>query len=228
MSISSLMQVLQLGDSTLPVGAFSFSNGLESAIQLGLVTDVDSLRDFVLTVTQLTAGVDGIALLEAHRATLTGEMPRILLADAALFQRKLNEEMRTMSVRMGKKLAEMGNRVFDAPTLRDWLAAIKDGNAPGNYAVGQGVLFADLGLAETEAFAVHQYGTAATILGAALRLMRVDHLDTQTILSQVNALAEDDYQRVFHLPLEDMAAFTPALDIFSSVHVQAHVRMFMN
>src|SRR6185295_16981502 len=35
--ITELMRVLQFGDSVLPVGAFSFSNGLESAIQHHLV-----------------------------------------------------------------------------------------------------------------------------------------------------------------------------------------------
>ena len=36
--------LLQFGDSMLPVGAFSFSNGLESAVQQGLVHDADTLR----------------------------------------------------------------------------------------------------------------------------------------------------------------------------------------
>ena len=228
MNITELMRVLQLGDSTLPVGAFSFSNGLESAVALGLVKDVDSLREFTLSVTQLTAGVDGIALLEAHRAASDDDLPRIALVDSALYQRKLNEELRLMSVRMGKKLAEMSGRVFTAPLLSRWLDEIKSGATPGTYSVGQGILFADQGLTETDAFAVHQYGVAATILGAALRLMRVDHLDTQMILGEVNFRAADDYDRVSQLPLEDMAGFTPALDILSSVHVKAHVRMFMN
>jgi len=37
--ITDLMRVLQFGDSVLPVGAFSFSSGLESAIQHHLVHD---------------------------------------------------------------------------------------------------------------------------------------------------------------------------------------------
>ena len=40
-----LARMLQFGDSMFPVGGFSFSNGLESAVQKGVVTDVDSLRD---------------------------------------------------------------------------------------------------------------------------------------------------------------------------------------
>ncbi|MBE2238245.1 MAG: urease accessory protein UreF [Caldilineaceae bacterium] len=222
------MRVLQFGDSMLPVGSFSFSNGLESAIQLGLVSDVKSLHEFVLTVTQQTAGVDGVALLEAHRAARADDMDRILRADACLLQRKLNEEMRLMTTRMGKKLAEMGIRILQSSLLTQWLAAINRGATPGAYPIGQGLLFADLGLAEEAAFAVHQYGVASMVLGAALRLMKVDHLETQSILFDVNTRAASDFERCSRARLEDMAAFAPELDILAAVHVKAHVRMFMN
>ena len=148
--------------------------------------------------------------------------------DAALLRRKLNEEMRTMSTRMGKKLAETGIRIFQSPLLTRWLAEINDGATPGAYPVGQSILFADLGLPEAEAFAVHQYGVASMALGAALRLMKVDHLDTQSILFDVNTRAASDYERVCGASLDEMAAYAPELDILAAVHVKAHVRMFMN
>ncbi|HQY94797.1 MAG: urease accessory UreF family protein [Caldilinea sp.] len=228
MKITEAMRVLQFGDSMLPVGAFSFSNGLESAIQLGLVSDAKSLHEFVLTVTQQAAGVDGIAMLEAYRAARAHDMEGVLRVDAALWQRKLNEEMRMMTARMGKKLAEMGIRLFHSPSLTQWLASINGGATPGAYPVGQGLLFADLDLSEGDAFAVHQYGVASMVLGAALRLLRVDHLETQRILFDVNTRVASDYARICNARLEDMAAFTPELDILAAMHVKAHIRMFMN
>jgi urease accessory protein len=228
MNITEALRVLQFGDSMLPVGAFSFSNGLESAIQMGLVSDAKSLHEFVLSVTHQTAGVDGIALLEAHRAARANDMNRVLHADAALLQRKLNEEMRLMTARMGKKLAEMGIRIFQSPSLKQWLVQINGGATPGAYPVGQGLLFADLGLTETDAFAVHQYGVASMVLGAALRLMKVDHLETQSILFDVNTRAASDFERLCGARLDEMSAFAPELDILAAVHVKAHIRMFMN
>ena len=38
-NILSLSRMMQFGDSMLPVGAFAFSNGLESAVQKGVVYD---------------------------------------------------------------------------------------------------------------------------------------------------------------------------------------------
>src|ERR1700745_3487619 len=101
------MRILQFGDSMLPVGAFSFSNGLESAVQTGLVHDPDTLRQFVQTATEQAATGDGVAVLVAHRSALAEDFACTVEVDRAVFHRKLNEEMRTMTVRMGRKLAEL-------------------------------------------------------------------------------------------------------------------------
>jgi len=226
--ITELMRVLQFGDSVLPVGAFSFSNGLESAIQHRLVHDRETLRQFVMTATRQSASADAIALLAAHRAACAHDMTGVLRADTALFNRKLNEEMRTMTVRMGKKLGELSNRLIHTPLLMDWLGHIERKETPGTYPVGLGLLFAGLGLPEHQAFAVHQYGTASMILSASLRLMKIHHFDAQTILLEVNQSAEAEYARVSGTTLDEMATFSPSLDILAAAHVKAHIRMFMN
>lgn len=227
-TIPELMRVLQFGDSMLPVGAFSFSNGLEPAVQTGLVHDLDTLRQFVQTATEQAATGDGVAVLAAHRAAVAGDLAAIVEADRAVFHRKLNEEMRTMTVRMGRKLAELTVRTLAAPAVSDWLAAVQRGETPGTYPVGQGVVFAALGLAEQGAFAVHQYGVASMMLGAALRLMRVSYLDAQAILFEVNAAAASAYERVAEATLEDMCTFAPVTDVLAAVHVKSAVRLFMN
>src|SRR5262245_35830426 len=217
------MRVLQFGDSMLPVGAFSFSNGLESAVQTGLVHDLDTLRQFVQTATEQAATGDGIAVLAAHRGARAGDLARVVEADRAVFCRKLNEEVRTMTVRMGRKLAELTVRVLAAPAVGDWLAAIKRGETPGTYPVAQARAFAALGLAEPDAFAVHQYGVASMMLGAALRLMKVSYLDAQAILFEVNAAAAPAYEQVRESTLEDMAVFAPVMDVLAAVHVKSTV-----
>jgi urease accessory protein len=226
--ITKLMRILQFGDSVLPVGAFSFSNGLESAIQHHLVHDKETLRQFVMTATSQSASADAIALLAAHRAACAHDIAGVLRADTALFNRKMNEEMRTMTVRMGKKLSELSNRLIHTPLLMEWLGHVERKDTPGTYPVGLGLLFAGLGLPEHEAFAVHQYGTASMILSASLRLMKIDHFDTQTILLEVNTSAESEYARVSGASLDEMATFSPSLDILAAAHVKAHIRMFMN
>jgi urease accessory protein len=227
-NLARLMGALQFGDSLLPIGSFSFSNVLESAVQAGVVTDVGSLREFALTATHRSATSDGIALLHAHRGAAAQDMDRVLRADRAVFERKLSEEARTMTVRMGKKLAEVSTAAVELPQVSKWLSMVQEGIAPGTYPAGLGVLFAELGSPEEDAFAVHQYGVAMTTLSAALRLMKIDHRQVQAIAYTVNSRASEDYADVRQASLSDMASFAPVSDVLASMHVGSHVRLFMN
>jgi urease accessory protein len=226
-SVGELLRVLQFGDSVLPVGAFSFSGGLESAVQAGMVRDRDTLAEFVRTATRQAATGDGIALVHAHRAAQIGDLPQILAIDRAVINRKLNEEVRTMTTRMGRKLAELCEHVRPSPLMTGWLAAIPAGDTPGTYPVGQALAFAGLTLGEHDAFAAHQYGVASMLTSAALRLMRIDHLDAQTILFDVSAAAAADYAEIHAASLDDMQTFAPETEIAAALHLQARVRMFM-
>lgn len=227
-TIPELMRVLQFGDSVLPVGAFSFSNGLESAVELGVVQDLASLQEFMATAVEQAATSDGLALLIAFRAASEGDTAWIDEADSAVFNRRLNEETRTMTVRMGRKLAEMAERVLGPSRVADWLERIKAGSTPGCYPIGQALVFASLGLSERDAFAVHQYGIASMMGAASLRLLKLHYLDVQKVIFEVNDEAEAAYQRIASASLGDMCAFVPMMDVLASAHVKARVRMFMN
>jgi urease accessory protein len=226
-SITELLRVLQFGDSVLPVGAFSFSGGLESAVQQGIVHDAATLEQFVRTAVHQAATADGIALVQAHRAAVTADLSQIIAIDHAVLNRKLNEEIRTMTTRMGRKLAELAEHVRPAATMAAFLAAIREAATPGTYPVAQAVAFAGFGLGEQDAFAAHQYGVASMITGAALRLMRVTYLDAQAILLMVTETADDDYAAAASADLADMATFAPLTEIAAGIHIRATVRMFM-
>lgn len=226
--MSTTLRTLQFGDSMFPVGAFAFSNGLEMAIQHGVVRDRASLHEFVRTTTRQAASGDGIALLAGHRSAVAGDLDGIRRADEAVHLRKLNEETRTMTVRMGRKLAEAATHIVGDSLLEKRFRDTASDHVPVTYPVALGVLFATLGLSEEDAFAAHQYGAAVMVLSAAIRLMRVDHLDTQAILFAVNDTAAAEYRRVAGAELSEMATFAPVVDVLAAAHVHAHVRMFMN
>jgi len=226
--LARLARLLQFADSTLPVGAFAFSNGLESAVQTGVVGDAQGLRQFVALVTRQAARMDGIALLHAHRAAVAGDHEAIARADAELWCRRTGEEQQLMLSRMGRKLAELALKIGDFPLLGRWLADIRAAATPGCFPVGQGIAFASLGASEAEAFVVHQYGIASMVLGAALRLMRIDHIETQRILFAAQERVEADYLAVRDLALDEMSVFAPVFDVLVAHHTTAHVRLFMN
>jgi urease accessory protein len=224
----SLARLLQFGDSMFPIGGFSFSCGLESAVQTGVVHDRATLHAFARTALEQAARGDGIALIAAHRAATKGDVEALTAIDRQVFARKSSDEARTMSTRMGRKFTEIGVEVVGAPLIRTWLARIAEGATPGCYPVALAVNFAAQGLSARAAFLVHHYGLATAILGAALRLMRLSHVDTQAMLYDLNAGVDAAYEIAAAARLSDMAGFAPLSDILAAVHTKAHVRLFMN
>src|SRR5436309_13198403 len=110
----TLARLLQFGDSMFPIGGFSFSCGLESAVQTGVVNDRATLHGFARTALEQAARGDGIAVVAAHRAAAKGDVEALIAIDRRVFARKPSDEMRIMSTRMGRKFTEIGVEVVGA------------------------------------------------------------------------------------------------------------------
>lgn len=224
-----IAHLLQMTDSTFPVGTFSFSNGLETASHMGIVHDAATLEQYTRSVARQGAFSDGVAALIAFRATNAGNLEETEHIDSQLMLFKMNDEARMMLQRMGKKLAELGVKLFpECKVMADWLADIKSGVTPGTYPVAQGISFAAAGLTEEDLFASHQYGVINMVLSAALRCVRVSHYDTQLILQRLCAESDALFEEAKDMTFEDMNSFVPEMDIFASLHEKGNMRMFMN
>jgi urease accessory protein len=226
--MKQILHLLQMSDTAFPVGAFSFSSGLESAASAGVVCNAESLRAYVETMLRQSATTDSVAALTAYRAAKNNSYSGVLDADNALLACKLNDEARIMQQRMGKKLTELAMQLFPNDLLALFLDDIERGAAPGTYAAAQGLCFAISGLTQRQLFASQQYGVASMIVGAALRCCRVSHYETQRILYDLAASTDSLYLSIKDLTINDMHSFMPQADIFASLHEKGKIRMFMN
>lgn len=226
--IPALFHLLQYSDATFPVGTFSFSNGLETASYEKLVHDAPTLEEYARSAARQAAFSDGVAALTAYRACKAGDYAAIKDIDSKLMLFKMNDEARLMLKRMGKKLAELAARIFDAAILKQWLADIESEATPGSYPVAQGIVFALSDLTEEDLYVSHQYGVINMILGAALRCVRVSHYDTQEILFRLASETPQLYEEAKEMTFEDMNCFVPEIDILASLHEKGNMRMFMS
>ncbi|MDE5595602.1 MAG: urease accessory protein UreF [Muribaculaceae bacterium] len=226
--IHALFHLLQYSDATFPVGTFSFSNGLETASYEKLVHDAPTLEEYARSAARQAAFSDGVAALTAYRACKAGDYAAIKDIDSKLILFKMNDEARLMLKRMGKKLAELAARIFDAEILKQWLADIEADATPGSYPVAQGIVFALSELGEEDLYVSHQYGVINMILGAALRCVRVSHYDTQEILFRLASETPELYEEAKDMTFEDMNCFVPEMDILASLHEKGNMRMFMS
>ena len=235
-SAAAAMRLAQLSDATLPTGGFSFSCGLETAAAEGVVRDAATLEEFVRDVVRQSQYTDLIAMLHARRAFAAGDYEALTAADRAAWMCKLNDELRTMTSRMGRKLTELLLHLTDdsasgqpsASLLGRWIDDIDGGRVRGTYPAAQGIAFATGGVEERAAAASLLYGAAGVVTGAALRCLRVTHLDTQRILWRLSADADRLYDEVADATLDNIENFSPQLDILAALHEKGRTRMFMN
>ena len=224
--VAAAYHLMQLCDSALPVGGFSFSCAMESAAAQGLLRSADDVARYVRAVVRQSLLSDGVAALHAWRHGHSIE--ELCRADRELMVRKSSAEMRTMSARMGRKLAELSSEILPCHDIDEWLTHIVQHRTIGSYAVTQGLVFSLCGAVEQDLFAAVGYGAAGMVLGAALRLVRVTHRDTQQILFSLASYVESLYEEARALDLEQIHGFAPEIDILSSLHERGTQRMFMS
>ena len=184
--LQQIMRLIEFSDSAFPVGTFSFSNGLETASEKGLVYNAESLLQFTQSVAQQSAFTDGIACIHAYRHANNVNYKEILNCDDQVILCKMNSESRLMTQRMGKKLVELSKQLIDDKLLTQYLADINNGIISGTYPVAQGLLFSRCSISEEALFCSQQYGVINMVLSAALRCVRVSHYDTPRILFELS------------------------------------------
>lgn len=222
------LTALQLSDTFFPTGLYTLSHGLEAFIQAGLVSkgDVEALlRDYLESVLGPT---DTVAVAHAHRATDARDLGRLMEIDRRLFAMKLVREARESSVRVGRRILTMAVKLNPDGLLMDYRRAIDAGTGPGNSAVALGAAAAALGIGRTEAMLIELYAFTVSVLGAAMRLIRLDHEEAQLTLARLKPLMVRVVQENINKGLEEMRAFAPLIDIMGMAHERARVRLFIS
>ena len=223
--VAADLAALQFGDSFFPSGAVSFSLGLETLYADGIVADAAGLNAFLTDqVTDRWATAERAFLAAAHRTC--PDWPAVAEIDALQEAMALPRELREGSRKGGAALLGVHARM-ETPGAQAYRARLRAGEAHGHLAVVQGVVLAGSGLDLARAEAVSLHGLCATILGAALRLGLIGHLDGQIMLRglrpRMAALLARPAPR-----LDEAFSYAPLADVAAARHEEAAVRLFSN
>ena len=227
-SAVEFLSALQLSDTFFPTGLYTLSHGFEAFVQAGLASKADVealLRDYLENV---LGPADGVALSHAHRAAEARDLERLLEIDRRLFALKLVREAREASRRVGKRILTTVIALKPERLLTDYRAAVEAGACPGNAAVALGAAAATLGIPRQEAVLIELYTFTTSLLGAAMRLIRLDHEEAQLILSRLKRVMLRVAQENMDRSLQEMRAFAPLIDIMGMAHERARTRLFIS
>lgn len=222
--IQRLTRLLQLASPTLPVGAFSYSQGLESAVEAGIVRDAASAQAWINDVLELTvARMEAPVLLRLIDAWRAHDDIGIARWNALFLASREAAELRAETAQMGYSLARLLPHVIDAqsPHLAP-LAALEEIAYPTAYACA----VAHWQIEPAQALVAYLWSWLENQVIAALKAVPLGQTDGQKILLAIGDRLESVADEAEAMADDDIGSFAPALAILSSQHETQYSRLF--
>ncbi|HET7791908.1 MAG TPA: urease accessory protein UreF [Rhizobacter sp.] len=220
----TLLQLMWLASPALPVGGFSYSEGLESAVEAGLVTDEVHAREWLLDQLHLGLARSELAVCyramqawQRHDAASVAELNDWMLAT------RESSEMRLQTEQMGRSLVEwLKNRGMADPRLAT-LAALRP--AP-TWPVAYALAAAQTGAPPREALLAFAFGWAENMVQAALKAVPLGQNAGQRVLAALSDAIPIAVEDAMRLTDSERRAHTPMLGILSAQHEVQYSRLF--
>ncbi|MBK1667302.1 hypothetical protein CKO28_04495 [Rhodovibrio sodomensis] len=207
-----------------PVGAYSFSHGLEAAGGAGLLETAGALQSWLERLLLDGAGVsDGAFLAHAHTAVVDGDDAALrAVHDLALaFQPSAELALETQA--QGRAFLRQTRSAWPCAAL-DRLAAMTDG--PVAYPVAVGAAAAGHGVPLDAALPAYLGAFAGNLVSAALRVLPIGQNAGQTVLARLTPSIEAAAAAARATPLDAVATAVPHAEILSIAHETQYTRLF--
>ena len=239
---SALLQLMWLASPALPVGAFSYSEVLESAVESGRVTNEAEAGDWLIDQLQLgLARADMAVAAQALTAWREGDLKRIAALNDWVRQTRESAELRLQSEQMGRSLVEWlrnggsgrdvgtgsgGVGSGEASAIDSRVAALAALRPAPTWPVAFALAAAQTGSAPSDALLSFAFGWAENMVQAAMKAVPLGQAAAQRMLARLAAATPAAVAHAMSLPDAERQVCTPMLAILSAQHEQQYSRLF--
>jgi urease accessory protein len=221
---AALFRLMTWLSPAFPVGAFSYSSGIEWAVEAGDIVDAATLRDWLSSM--LTDGpgfCDGVFLAHAHRAASCGDDAALgeIAELAAAFAPSRERHLETTS--QGRAFIEIARSAWNCEGL-DRAFAVCAG--PVAYPVAVGIVSAlhQVPLAPTMHGFLH--AVVSNWISAGARLIPLGQTDSQRVLAGLEPAVVSTGRRALEARLDDLGSASFRADLASMRHETQYTRLF--
>ena len=209
---------------SFPVGAFSYSHGLEWAIEDGTVTSAAGLEAWVGDILSHGAGRSD-AILFAHATASIDDAAALRdIADLAAALHP-GAERRLEALAQGRAFMIAVRAAWSNPALERAALALDGAEGPA-YAVAVAVAAAAHGVPRRPALNAYLHAFAANIISAGLRAVPLGQTDGQKIIARLSPVVARVVQQTEGLPLDALGGAAFRADIASMKHETQYTRLF--
>ena len=216
---TELARLLQLASPTLPVGAFSYSQGLEAAVETGLVHDRASAEQWIGELLELSLGrMEAPILRRLIEAWRGDDATAAARWNATFLASRETSELRAETVQMGYSLRALLAQLEDAAPLD----TMEEPAFPAAYAYA----VARWKIDPHDALVAYLWAWLENQVMAALKAVPLGQTDGQRILLALGARLEAVAVEAEALEDDDLGACAPGLALLSARHETQYSRLF--
>ena len=221
---TALLRLIWLASPALPVGGFSYSEGLEAAVDAGLVTGELDAADWLLDQLHLGLSRSELAVMaKAFRAWERDDRDSVQALNAWVAGTRESSELRQQGEQMGRSLALwLANGERDDPRVAALGALAPSPTWPIAYALAAQRSGAPL----RDALLAHAFGWAENMVQAALKAIPLGQNAGQRVLARLLDAIPTAVDHAIGLDAGSRQAFLPMLAILSAQHESQYSRLF--
>lgn len=225
-SAASLLQILWLASPALPVGGFSYSEGLEAAVDAGLVHDETSAATWLTDQLHLSLARSDLAVVaQAIPAWRRHDLARVRELNDWVLQTRESQEFRLQTEQMGRSLLEWARQLGELGAGEFEQLQAADLNPP-TYPVACACAAAGAQASVRDSLVGYAFGWAENMVQAAIKSVPLGQSSGQRMLARLAQQIPDAADHALTLSDDTRQAFSPMLAILSARHETQYSRLF--
>ncbi len=222
---ATLLQLMWLASPALPVGGFSYSEGLESAVETGRVDREGTAGDWLLGQLELSlARSDLPALAQAIAAWQLHDATRLAELNDWLRQTRETAELRAQAEQMGRSLLDWLRNGAHASDPRLETLATLPGAPLWPTAFALATVLA--GATARDGLLAFAWGWAENMAQAAMKGVPLGQGAAQRVLTRLLQAIAPAVEAALQMPDDARQAHAPMLAILSAQHETQYSRLF--
>ncbi len=219
----ALLRLLQLASPALPVGAYSYSEGLEALVEAGRLSDRDALEVWLVRDLQQGAiRVEMAVMVRAYRACQQGDWDNLNDWNRWLTAARETEELRFQGLQMGRSLLRL---LQDLHLVEPQQVTVlqKDGC---QFAIAFGVAAAQWQIGLSSAMLGYLSSWVNNLVNVGVKLIPLGQTAGQQLLLQLQPAIEHAVEEILLLQDDDLGSCSWGLALASMTHETQYSRLF--
>jgi urease accessory protein len=221
---AALYRLMTWLSPSFPVGAFSYSSGIEWAVEAGDIGDAASLRDWLASLLADGAGFcDGVFLAHAHRAASSADDAALAAVAelAAAFVPSRERQLETSA--QGRAFIEIARAAWNCDGLEQMICCCGGAIV---YPVAVGLVSAAHAIPLAPTMHAFLHALTSNWISAGARLVPLGQTDSQRVLALLERVVASTAKRALDASLDDLGSATFRADLASMRHETQYTRLF--